>query len=359
MAALLPSELLDRIFGNFSLSDFYERRTIARFGLVCKSWGSASRYQLFRSVKLTERNIGSFLELVPASAFPISSVIRSLELASGGRNQEIICASIPTLGALPLIKRLRITMNEAILMDNLSMLGELFPNITELQLHASELSFATILRTTHMFKLLQSLALSWVYLTDGAPSGLSLGVHPHWHKLALDLTSMSVTQPLNDTSRTTSEHFFGFLLALDPVPVMTTLSVSAYNPGHVGHANLSRYLQRYGKNIEDLRIETQNLKFVGVDALSSCTTLKRLEIVLNLDRYTRIDDQLLKTFKNVARSCQHTLKHIAVVDMYGARPVNLEWDDLDELLATDKRFTGLELFFFQSSNSLVESMFST
>ncbi|KAF7316458.1 hypothetical protein MIND_00164800 [Mycena indigotica] len=359
MADSLPLELLDRVFDHLGVTNYYGRRSIARSGLVCKSWGVASRYQLFRDVTLNERNMISFLSVTSKSSFPIPGVIRSLELASG-REDRALSMNIPRLGALPLITTLRVTMNERVFAKNLPLLKELFPGVLNLTLLNSDLSLATILTAADSFEKLKSLTLSWVYIPNHELPTVN-NAHPNWSSLFVDLVSHPRPEKKDRSQEiynsdpppviTTSEHLFAALLKLKSPPDLTALSVRAYDPSK--GAEFGAFLKKHGNQLQRLTIETERHDFEHLPALTFCTALRELKVVFNFHGHTPMSQKILKTLQNVvARS----LKTITFVDLYGA-PTRVsdenKWSDIDELLSQDEVFVSLELFMFKTSNESV------
>ncbi|KAJ7064770.1 hypothetical protein C8F01DRAFT_1128115 [Mycena amicta] len=341
MAANLPLELLDRVLDQYPVTNYYGRRTIARCGLVCRSWAVASRYQLFRDVNLNEHNILSFLSVVSTSFFPVPSVIRSLGLASG-RTDRALSENIPKLGELPLVTTLRVTMDEAVFEPNLPLLKDLFPNITSLAFINCELPLVPILDATREFRRLESLSLSWVHIPRFTlPS--SYEAHPNWRHLSIDLLPFS---PVPPKKKTTTEDFFGAVLQLDPVPTLHSLSVRGHDPS--SEAKLAQYLRLHGRQLQSLSIETEEHAFQRIPSLSFCTELRQLDIVFNFHGFTLIDEQILRTLNDVN---SRALKRVNVIDVYGAGlRGGGQWTAIDNLFASDKIFSKLESFRFKTSN---------
>jgi hypothetical protein len=101
----LAQELVDSIIDWSAVDD---PSAMKPCGLVCTRWLPRSRYNLFRSVCLTDGNLRPFVDIVETSQHPILSFIRHLELQYEDRPLE--CAFLVRLHHCPNLTDIRINL---------------------------------------------------------------------------------------------------------------------------------------------------------------------------------------------------------------------------------------------------------
>lgn len=253
MAQKLPQEIVDLVVCEFSTDDRAGKRTVAQCGLVCKNWFPSSRYRLFANVDLNDHTVRPFLSVVDKSPFPIPSVIRSLGLSFSGNEGEFsLEESLRQLGPLRLVTTLRMTLKHDILIQNSTLLENTFPGISTLVFRNVPLPVDSVLRTISSFPLLKSVELDWVRLSyDTVSSKYQL---PRlWNSLILDL--------LTDRSKD-SQPIFAEILSLDPMPVLSSLSVREIDPTE--SSPFGKYLSRIGNALHHLRLESGATHFFSL-----------------------------------------------------------------------------------------------
>lgn len=257
MAQDLPQEIVDLIVGEFRLDDPIDKHTLTQCGLVCKSWHRPSRYGLFADVELTDRTVEPFLDIVHNSIVPIAMVVRSLSLSFVGdvvdapriadekkdtlRLDEIL----RRLGPLPLVIGLRVCAGENVLLRNLTLLANTFPNISILSFYDVFLRLGSLFPAICAFPLLRCLELDWVRSLPDTLVSSQVAYHfpSQWNSLTV--TNLPVLE------------LFETFLTLNPIPVLSALSLSA---GTVStKTGLGRYLFHIGDALHILRLEFESL----------------------------------------------------------------------------------------------------
>ncbi|KAJ7763634.1 hypothetical protein DFH07DRAFT_812619 [Mycena maculata] len=316
MAPKLPNELVDIVIGELQSED---TSTIARCGLVCKNWLPTSRYRLFAEVHLNDGTMDSFFDVVHTSPFPLRSFIRSLALDS---ELESGSTRLSELGPLPQATTLRITMQRSALARNTRLLTKNFPNLSTLVLHDCRLPLRCVLKTVSSFSSLQTLELRRVDISyDLLPFPSTYHFPPHWRALTLDAGPVD------------SRQFFRAILALDTIPVFSSLSVRGMDPGD---DPLSAYLRHIGARMHCLHLEDLPQSGGEPAALSHSTGLRHLYLASRHQPETSV----LRILPHLRSNALTTM---TLVD-YGIHnflsPNHRQWERLDQTL-NDERFVSL------------------
>ncbi|KAK7024944.1 hypothetical protein R3P38DRAFT_1055051 [Favolaschia claudopus] len=331
MAQDLPPEIVDLIVEQFQLTTRDDKRCIARMGLVCKDWLPSSRYRFFSDVDLNDHTSGPFLAVLENTPFPVTNYIRSLGLSFAGREDTFeIEAMLRTLGHLPLVKTLRITLNDQVLAGNASLITELFPGTTHLVFRGIPLALNSILSTAMGFHSLKSLKLDWVDVVAASESDEPLSSYhlsPKLESIELD--------PLDPGNGNT---FFGAILGLHPVPVISSLSIREVNPSEP--SSLGRYLLHLGSALRHLRMESpsRDAPRDHLTALRYCTGLQQLDLV-----YHHGSDVGTSVSRAISIIESRTLTVITVLHKSSVDTSPSEWQAVDEQLA-DSQFAKLQVF---------------
>ncbi|KAJ7227837.1 hypothetical protein B0H12DRAFT_236639 [Mycena haematopus] len=277
MAPELPRDILDLVLAELQLDDRAEKLTVADCCLVCKGWLPSSRYRLFTNahVDLNDYTITPFLEAADNSLFPIPLVIRSLGLSFSDRADTLgLRESLRRLCPLPLVTTLCVTSNNGVLIRNLSLLKNTFPDVSTLVLRNTSLPLHSVLHAASAFPLLKTLELDWVRVSYDDTLLASYQLPLHWNALTLDL--------LTDKSKD-SHRFFEAILSLNPIPVFSSLSLRGIYPKDT--SRLGRYLSYTGKALQYLQLQWGPSSFFKTDddlvGLSYCTGLQVLDLVFH------------------------------------------------------------------------------
>lgn len=256
MAQDLPQEIVDLIVGEFRLDDPIDKHTLTQCGLVCKSWHRPSRYGLFANVKLTDRTVEPFLDIVHNSIVPIAMSVRSLTLslegepadapriADGGEGAWGLDGILRRLGPLPLVTALRVCVKEDVLLWTLTLLADTFSNISTLVFSNVTLRMGSLFSAVCAFPLLRRLELDRVRSFHDDPGFLEVAYHfpSQWNSLTV--MSFGVSE------------LFETFLALKPIPVLSALSLSAETDRT--KTGLRRYLFHIGDALHILRLEFES-----------------------------------------------------------------------------------------------------
>ncbi|KAF7356220.1 hypothetical protein MVEN_00953400 [Mycena venus] len=352
VAQNLPREILDLFVGEFQRKDRVERRTIGQFGLVCQNWLPSSRYHLFGDVDLNEHTLKPFLSAADNSLFRIPSFIQSLGLSFADREDrdketmglgEILCR----LGALPLVKTLRLTMKDDVLVRNYTLLGTTFPNTSSLVLRNVPLALGTIFQTISAFPSVERVALDWVELESPHDALLSsYQFPPKWSVLSLDL--------LHDHSE---RHLFTAFLSLNPVPALSSLSLRDLDI--VENSPIGRYLSHIGNALHHLRLESEvstRYRNPHPTGLRFCTGLRRLDLALH--ESSDLAATTLSFLSYLPVQSRPTLTHINVFDPSSNRKHrSTNWRRLDNKLAEEQFVNSVKVFSVESkSPALLEGL---
>ncbi|KAJ7763631.1 hypothetical protein DFH07DRAFT_812609 [Mycena maculata] len=221
MAQDIASELLNLILGELRSPmargpDRVEKADVANCGLVCRNWLHSSRYILFADVHLSNRTAKLFLRATETSPFPLLTFIHSLRLISSEPSAEDVSSTIRAVLAPIYIFR-----------------TASFPNLFTLTLSGCRSSLGAVLEAISSCPELTTLKLHQVTLSyDDIFYEDTVKVFefpPNWRKLILDMD-----EPDADV-------LFQHILSLDPVPILSSLSMHGWYPRD--HSFVGMYLR--------------------------------------------------------------------------------------------------------------------
>ncbi|KAF8217071.1 hypothetical protein K438DRAFT_2007747 [Mycena galopus ATCC 62051] len=349
----LPQEIVHLVVGQFPLDNRTEKYTIAQCGLVCKTWLPASRYRFFADVDLNDRTIISFLYAVGKS---VSTVIRSLGLSFSGQEGTVgLDETLRRLGPLPLVTTLRLVMKDEVLLQDLALLAHTFPNTTTLVFRNVSLPLSSVFCALSAFQLLKSLELDWVRVSYDTLQP-SYEFPPRWNSLTLALL-MDDDKP-KDPQQLFRQLLFKALFSLDPVPVLSSLSMRGMDLRKGSH--LERYLSRMGNPLHHLRLESGPSPFFGSHDLSGlklCKSLRQLELVFQY--HTHIAGTVLDViFYDLSPNLTRLSVFDKIRDGLTTKFVASRWDILDKELAAEQ-FAKLQTFRVETSSQTLINGLST
>lgn len=258
MAHNLPPEIVDLILGQ--LHYFEDRLTLETCGLVCRSWLHPSRTRVFADIYLHQDNIASFCDVAQDSAvFPIAACIRRLTLEyiedtpSGALHgvrslfpdaaRSELDDDLERLGPFIGVQTLRLEMSSDVLDRHAVFLGTICPNISTLDIEAANTgALGAVLRAVAAFPSTHTLKIRDLDHCPASTHPLSPAYRFPAGLRAVDLAAHDV------------DNFFRGVLALEPVPVFS--SVSTWNAWPDAHSQLGAYLRRVGPHVRHLCLDS-------------------------------------------------------------------------------------------------------
>ncbi|KAJ7699005.1 hypothetical protein B0H17DRAFT_1196593 [Mycena rosella] len=330
VAQSLPTEIVEQIIGQLQPDDKGKTtHDVGACGLVCRGWLPSSRYQIFARLYLTIANIDSFLGIVQTSPFPIASFVRYLGLEFDG-SDPLVVQRLDGLGPFPQVTRLRIYgLTHP---PNLALLARLgrrsFGNVTTLDFFMCMFPFNSVLAALSSFPSLERLGLRSSFFRRGSGTRESSIC-----QLPTQLHALHI-----NVQNPTGEDFFENILSLDPIPVLSSLSLHGTWPAE--DSFMKKYLSHLGSRLQYLRLDTV---FLGDPvSLHYSTNLRRLDLRIHHP------EQLTRSTLPILRSlCSQNLTAIALNITSGTLGHDTEflplWRELDEVLTTEW-FSNLRSF---------------
>jgi len=176
----LPQELLDEILSYLPLGDGQDKQLLQNCSLVAKSWVNPSRRQLFKTVKIRERDLQLRLDSVPPANDGLFHHVRSLSyIAKIGAWWSVLLPGHPIdvlRDYLPFFQRLQhLSLSSVYLSSGVSHQVEVFSafqhTLSRLSLDHCSVTIGALVAFINYFSSLDRLDLiSPLYNTDGAPA---------------------------------------------------------------------------------------------------------------------------------------------------------------------------------------------
>ncbi|KAJ7181013.1 hypothetical protein C8R46DRAFT_1071208 [Mycena filopes] len=332
MAQNLPVELVDLFLGCLNPDDDVERLTIAHCGLVCVEWRRSSRLHLFSEVCLTDSNIQRFLDVVDSSPpYPLLIFVRRLSLGFAAGPGLPLDEHLSRLGPLPNLTALQSSLPYDVLARHSPYLALICPSLTSFTFAAPpfpSISLEHALNAVRYFPALTRLGfheVNHIYLDL-----LSTYKFPtHCHTLDLRLHPLRL------------EDFCRNLLAMEPIPVFSSLHVVGISPKTDSFTG--QYMRYLGSGLHYLHLDIREFG-LHTEALQLSTGLQHLD----LEAFQLSPDRLLSHIMPSLHSPDlHTIVFVDNYEGYivGYYPDELFrlWGQLDDVLATAP-FASLRTF---------------